>query len=292
MLGLTLLGGSALVWLTVGRALRPLNAYAAALRRVGSGDYGARVRAEGPTELARLGQGVNEMAAELAAVQARNQALERQMLTLQDEERADLARDLHDEIGPHLFAVNVDAAMVGQLVGAGKAAEALAQVKAIQASVGHMQRLVREILSRLRPTPLFELGLAAAVADLVAFWRARHPSITFDVRLAPDDAAIGETAREAIYRVVQEGLNNAVRHGRPKRIEVRVGLDDNGEAFAEVRDDGDGAGPVGAGGFGLVGMRERVAAARGQLTAGPVAAGRGWSVVARLPALDPAGGAA
>ena len=101
------------------------------------------------------------MAARLAAMRERNRALEEQILTLQDEERADIARDLHDEIGPHLFAANVDAAMAASLIGAGRPDAALEQVRAIAAAIGHIQRLVRDILRRLRPTHLAELGLAA-----------------------------------------------------------------------------------------------------------------------------------
>ncbi|MBS0412119.1 MAG: HAMP domain-containing protein [Proteobacteria bacterium] len=280
--------GSALVWLTIGRALKPLADFLAAFQRIGSGDYRAKAPEHGPRELARLGAGINDMTARLAAVQARNLVLERQLLTLQDEERADVARDLHDEIGPHLFAVNVDAAMVAQLIAAGRPDEAAGQVKAIQASVGHMQRLVRDILARLRPAQLVELGLGPAIEDLVAFWRARHPEIRFDLTLPDDESPIGETAREAVYRVVQEGLNNAVRHGRPGRIEIAVSLDGAGDVTAQVSDDGagasSGAGGVEGGGFGLVGMRERVTAAHGRLTLGPGPAGRGWTVLARLPA--------
>ena len=113
---------------------------------------------------------------------------------LQDEERADLARDLHDEIGPHLFAVNIDAAMLGQSLAAGRQAEAAERVKAIQAAVGHMQRQVRDILSRLRPTQLVELGLDAAIGDLVRFWRARRADISFTVDLAVDEAALSDAA--------------------------------------------------------------------------------------------------
>ncbi|HEX7759423.1 MAG TPA: histidine kinase, partial [Caulobacteraceae bacterium] len=287
VLGGAFLLGSALVWLTVGRALRPLANVSAAFQRIGSGDYRAKVPEEGPQELARLGRGVNEMTGRLAAMQARNLALERQLLTLQDEERADVARDLHDEIGPHLFAVNVDASMVAQLIAAGRTEEATAQVKAIQASVGHMQRLVRDILARLRPAQLVELGLAAAIEDLVVFWRARHPEIRFEVSLPADESGIGETAREAVYRVVQEGLNNAVRHGRPDRVQIAVSLNGDGEVIARVSDDGakSQAANDGEGGFGLIGMRERVAAAHGRLTIERDPAGKGWTVLARLPAM-------
>jgi two-component system, NarL family, sensor histidine kinase UhpB len=208
------LAGALLVWLTVGRALRPLSDFSAAFVRIGSGDYAARVRQAGPLELVRLGRGVNDMAERLAAMQEKTHALEDQLRTLQDEERADLARDLHDEIGPHLFAANVDAAMARRLIAEGKSVEALRQVESISGSVSHMQRLVRDILGRLRPTELIELGLRAAVDELVSFWAARHPSILFAVRI-PDDAdlPIPDEARETLYRVVQEGLNNAVPEG-------------------------------------------------------------------------------
>jgi two-component system sensor histidine kinase UhpB len=276
--------GSALVWLTVGRALRPLSDFSAAFVRIGSGDYAATVKEEGPLELARVGAGVNEMARRLAAMQARNLGLEDQLITLADEERADLARDLHDEIGPHLFAVNVDAAMVAQRIAAGEGEAALGEVKSIQASVGHMQRLVREILGRLRPTQLIELGLAAAIDDLVAFWRARHPHIRFAVALPSDETAIAESMHETLYRVVQEGLNNAVRHGKPTAIEVEITVAGGGEVSARVTDDGVVAPGPREGGLGLIGMRERVAAAQGRLVIDKARPGGGWSVTARLPA--------
>ncbi|HEX4739936.1 MAG TPA: histidine kinase [Caulobacteraceae bacterium] len=283
VLGGSIALGAALVWLTVGRALRPLAEFSAAFVRIGSGDYAAKVREAGAPELARLGRGVNDMAARLGAMQARTHRLEAHIATLQDEERADLARDLHDEIGPHLFAVNVDAAMARRLVDEGETGHALGRLRAIEEGVGHMQRLVRDILSRLRPTQLVELGLAAAVGELVAFWAARHPDIEFRVDVPDDDdLGIGAEARETLYRIVQEALNNAVRHGRPAHVTVGIARDPDGEVVARVADDGaGGAAPEGAG-FGLMGMRERVAAARGRLD---IARGaRGWTVTARLPA--------
>lgn len=277
--------GSALVWLAVGRALRPLAEFSAAFTRIGVGDYAAKVREAGPSELARVGRAVNDMAQRLAAMQERTHRLEDQIATLQDEERADLARDLHDEIGPHLFAVNVDAAMARGLIGEGRPDQAVRQIEAIQQSVAHMQRLVRDILGRLRPTELIDLGLAAAIGELTAFWSARHPDISFEVRVVDDEAlAASEAIRETLYRVVQEGLNNAVRHGRPGRIEVEVGRASDSEVFARVADDGaPGAKPNGAG-FGLIGMRERVSASSGTLAVTRGEAGGGWTVTARLPA--------
>ena len=279
--------GLALVYLAIGAALRPLHDMSAGFLRIGAGDYRGRVAERGPSELRSLEQGFNAMAGQLAAMDDRNRLLETQLVTLQDEERADLARDLHDEIGPHLFAVNVDAQVIGSLTGVDRAEEIRVHVKSIQSGVGHMQRLVREILSRLRPTRATELGLNAAIGDLAAFWQARRPDMTVALDLPKTERGLTETAKDTIYRVVQEALANAVRHGGAAHVEVSLTLA-AGEAVVRVKDDGAGvslaldASPSGAtGGLGLIGMRERVRASSGVLA---IDRGQGgWEVTARLP---------
>jgi two-component system, NarL family, sensor histidine kinase UhpB len=279
VLAIASVGGAVLVFVVVGRALRPLRTVGEALPRIGGGDYAVRAPEQGPPELAALSRGVNEMAARLGAMRDRTRALEEQILTLQDEERADIARDLHDEMGPHLFAANVDAAMTASLISAGRPDAALEQVRSITAAIAHMQRLVRDILGRLRPTRLAELGLSSAVMDLVAFWQARRPEIAFKTAL-PEDDELPEPVQETLYRIVQESLSNAIRHGAPRT--VRIAIERQADAAqVEILNDGaagDGAAP----GFGLTGMSERVAAAGGSLSAGPTPDG-GWRVAATLP---------
>ena len=101
------------------------------------------------------------------------------------------------------------------------------------------------------------------------------------MRLLDDESRLEETHKETIYRVVQESLSNAVRHGRPNHIEVAVTAEADGLIQTRIRDDGMGKAAPGSG-FGLIGMRERVAASGGTLTIdkSPV----GWTVTARLPA--------
>jgi two-component system sensor histidine kinase UhpB len=280
--------GFALIYLTIGRALRPLKDMSDSFVLIGSGDYRARVRERGPPELAQLASGFNSMAGRLSTMETRNRTLEEQLLTLQDEERADLARDLHDEIGPYLFAVNVDAAMVSQLLRDERPEEVPDRLTSIQAAVGHMQSHVRDILGRLRPTRAVELGLNAAIGDMVAFWRARHREIAFDVRLLEDESLVDEARKETIYRVVQESVNNALRHGGPSRIDVAVSFDTEGGIIVRVSDNGTAKAEMDApradqSGFGLIGMRERVAASGGTLSIDRENPD-GWTVMARLPA--------
>lgn len=268
---------------TVGRALRPVARLRSGLSRVASGDYAARVAEDGPPELAVLAGGFNRMAAHLDSVQAQNARLNEHLTRLQEEERADLARDLHDEIGPSLFAVSVTAATIQQLAATGCTAEIPKQVHAIQDVVAHVQRCVKGILGRLRPVGAVEFGLTPAIETLVAFWRARYPDIAFTVAVAADEDVLGETLKETIYRVVQEGLANAIRHGKPDRVEIAV-TGGPESVLVAVSDDGV-ASPAGAAdpGFGLRGMRERVSALGGTLSIEPGNPEPGWRITACLP---------
>lgn len=277
------LAGLGLVYLVISAAVRPLHDLSEALGRIGGGDYAGRVREQGPPELVRLERAFNSMAEQLAAMQRRNQTLETQLVTIQDEERADLARDLHDEIGPHLFSVNIDATIIGGLGGAAKQPEIAERVRSIQTAVGHMQQLVREILTRLRPAQAAELGLNAAIGDLVAFWSARRPDVTVRLELAGEDQT-PEPLKDTIYRLVQEGLANAMRHGDARRIEIAVARTGEDEVVVKVGDDGARRVANATGGYGLVGMRERVRASKGVLVIDPGGEQRpGWTITARLP---------
>jgi two-component system sensor histidine kinase UhpB len=274
--------GLVLVYFVISAAFRPLRALATQFSRIGTGDYSGRVAERGPSELLGLQRGFNRMAAELAATTERNRLLGDQLLTIQEEERADIARDLHDDIGPHLFAVNMDAEMIAQLSGLGRHEAVPEHVRGIQAAVAHMQRQVRDLLTRLRPARITELGLNAAIRDLVGFWSQRRPDIAFHLALLEDEARLTEATKDVVYRVVQEAANNAVRHGDPGAIRIACVLEADRTLRVSIDDDGVGrAEPQAVGGLGLVGMGERVASIGGTLSFGPDPAG-GWTTLARL----------
>jgi two-component system sensor histidine kinase UhpB len=196
------------------------------------------------------------MAGALEATSARNRQLAEQLANLQEEERADIARDLHDEIGPHLFAVSLDAEVIAQFASSGRHEAIPERVQEIQGSVRYMQKQVRDLLVRLRPTQVTEFGLNAAIEDLVRFWATRQPDLLFDLVL-PEEAISGPTA-EVAYRIVQESVNNAVRHGKPGLIRIALARERE-ELLVMVEDDGSGGAASGSG-LGLIGMRERVEA--------------------------------
>ncbi len=272
-----------LIFLFVGQALRPLGRLNAALAAVGRGEYSTRIEGPLPPELSRLRDSFNRMSGELGMMADHNRRLTGELLTLQEQERGDIARDLHDEVGPFLFGINVDTANIARAVEAGRTGEIAAHLRSVGDAVSHMQRQVRDMLGRLRPIGLEEFGLAAAIDGLVEFWRRRNPDIGYSVAIGDDIDGFGEAIDLVIYRMVQEGLSNSIRHGQPTSVAVGVEWRPADKAVVvRVEDDGGGIDRGVAPGYGLLGMSERVKALGGRLDIDN-RTGRGLTVTAVLP---------
>lgn len=271
----------ALIYASLGRALRPLENLSAALHRVGEGDYTAHVDEKGPEDLNLIYRAFNRMAEQLRTAEEQNQRLNEQLSTVQEEERSEIARDLHDEIGPFLFAVDVDAQSIPLLLSKNSGDDVASRAKAIRQSVQHMQVHLRGVLSRLRPAMLIDQGLTHAVEHLVAFWRTRRPLITFNTDI--EDERFPGHIEETAFRMLQEGTSNAVRHGKPSTISLSARRTENGTLRVIVSDDGSGIAATSARGFGLVGMRERIAALEGQLRITAREGGKGVTLIAEIP---------
>ncbi|HEX4178025.1 MAG TPA: ATP-binding protein, partial [Rhizomicrobium sp.] len=250
-----------LLHLAMARVSGPLHKLTGGFEAVGGGDYAAHVAPRGPRELSTLAEAFNRMVARLKRLEDANRRLTGQMLAIQEEERADLARDLHDEMGPFLFAMRLDAEAIqaeakksGQPVIAERAS-------GLGEAVSHIQSRVRNILKQLRPDGLAETGLKVAIANLVTFWQRHHGGIVIHLDVAAED--FGAETDAAIYRLVQEGLTNAARHGAARQVWIGIAA---GVAIrVTVEDDGVGLAGQGGAGLGLKGMRERLAALNGEL---------------------------
>lgn len=272
---------STLIYMTVGRALEPLPRLSAAFARLGGGDYGARVKEGGPTELAALCTGFNEMAARLSEMECRNRQLNEQLATVQEEERADLARDLHDEVSPFLFSVDVDASTIRQMTDDPESPLA-SRADAIREAVAHMKKHVKSILGRLRPAVHLELGLSNAIETLIASWQLRNPDVTFNVDVT--DRGCGQKLDTVIHGIVREAVANAFKHGKPTTIDVEVKRNAADDVLVSIRDDGGGLKPGSlTSGFGLIAMRERVAALAGDVEIKNREDRPGVTVSVRLP---------
>jgi|SRR5215471_15104357 two-component system sensor histidine kinase UhpB len=276
-----------LIYVFIGRTLRPVDRLAGALEEIGDGRYRTRIGGRLPLELSRLRDSFNRMAARLAASDAENRRLNEQLLNLQEQERAELARDLHDEVSPYLFAINVDTAAASRLLEENRPTEAGDHIRSIADAVRQMQRQVRQMLGRLRPIGLAEFGLMDAIENLVTFWRRRRPEIHYEVAVSAECEDLKNLIGTTICRIVQEAVSNAVRHAEPKLVTISV---ERSSAFERecdeitvtIGDDGRGMREPGRLGYGLIGIKERVGALGGRLNfANP--SGGGFRLVAVLP---------
>jgi two-component system sensor histidine kinase UhpB len=269
-----------LLHLAMARIAAPLKKLGSGFEAVGGGDYAARVAPRGPREISALAGAFNRMAARLHLLEDANRRLTGQMLAIQEEERADLARDLHDEMGPFLFAMRLDAeAIEAEAKTSGRAAMA-ERARSLGEAVSRIQSHVRSILKQLRPDGLAETGLAVAIGNLATFWQRRHDGIAIHLDIAAQGFSTDIDA--TLYRLVQESLTNAARHGAAKEVWIAI-TDDAKDVRVTVEDDGVGL-PVSqdSSGLGLKGMRERLAALGGRLSLG-ARPGGGTRLTAVIP---------
>ena len=270
---------------TATRSLRPLTLLAQGLVRVGRGEAAPDLPVAGPRETAALAMAFNGMAAALREAKMQNRQLAQQIVTIAQAERADIARDLHDEIGPLLFAITTFAAVIGCQAQDNNLANVSGQVDAIQQAVARLQRGVRDMLGRLREDEVAPADLPAALTELLAFWRSIRPETQFELHMpAVDDTAFDDpddAVRDCLFRAAQEGISNAIRHGAARHVGISVLSRPDGFDLT-VTDDG--AGGVEGPGSGLTGMRSRVTSLGGQVD---IRHGAGWTVRVRLPRARP-----
>lgn len=224
---------------------------------------------------------VTTMQTELAGALAENRRLSQRSMQVQEEERRNLARELHDELGQSLNAIKVDAVTIRDR--SEHAGEVQRSAKAIIEVSGQVYDVVRSLLQRLRPVALDELGLRSAVEYGVEQWQRRHPEVRCSFSADGELDDLSEQMNITLYRLAQECLTNVAKHAqatavtvtlrRINRHEISFGFDDNGRGF-------DPGSP--RQGLGLVGLRERVEALDGKFDL-QSAPGNGVRVSAVIP---------
>jgi two-component system, NarL family, sensor histidine kinase UhpB len=272
--------------MVVSRALAPLEALSQAMTSIEAGRYDTRVEPGGAPELAAICTKLNHLAAVLGDAVEDKRRLAERAVSLQDLERKEIARELHDEFGPYLFALRAHAGALMRLSDArGPDAEALRKHGgAVLEQVNALQQFNRRILEKLRPVGLAELGLREALGALLRLWGESHPDMAIETSISRSLGETGETADWTIYRIVQEALTNVFRHASATSVNVTIepaeqpaGLRGiRGCALVRVRDNGRGLTPDHKFGLGLIGMRERILALGGTLK---VASGDGGVTV-------------
>jgi signal transduction histidine kinase len=222
----------------------------------------------------------------LREAETRADRLERERLVAVAEERARIARELHDVVAHAVSVMTVQAGAAEEMLRIDPA-RAVDPVRSVQETGRQALVEMKRLVGMLREGDE-EVGLApqpglAALQELVSQVRGAGLDVELRVEGAPRPLPLGVDLSS--YRIVQEALTNAVKHANARRATVTVHYG-AGELAIEVSDDGDGPSGNGSSGHGLVGMRERVAVFGGAFAAGPGERG-GFRVQARLPVEAP-----
>ena len=283
-----------LAFWSVKRALEPFPVIAKGLERIQQGDLAFRLPPLAGNEAQTIGAAFNRM---VQAVQDKVQAerkahdaearLEerREMASLADqrveEERRLIAHELHDEFGQSVTAIRSLALAIASQAGAHDSSTADV-ARLISEEAARLYDAMHGLIPRLTPLSLDTLGLAATLESLVRDWQRRHPSVALSLSQELP-LELGPSVTLTIYRVVQEGLINALRHAQASKVDIAVQCDAR-RIVATVTDDGVGL-PTGwarPGHFGLRGLAERVQQLGGTFSVGS-AEGRGVKLAADVP---------
>jgi signal transduction histidine kinase len=277
--------------LAIAHTLAPAQLIVTALQRMAHGQYRTPLPRFRSMELAMIGQAVGDLGERLAQATEERAVLTRRLLEIRNDERRALARELHDEFGQNLSAILAFASIIeatgGQEQAGSQVKNDVAQdARMISQSTLRIMACLRDTLTRLRHPPAEELGLEACLISLVDSWRSQNatqPMIQLD--LQGDLADVRGIFAATAYRVAQECLTNSLRHSAAREIVLRIERRTGTENALLIRVEDDGGGDAAkveqSAGFGLTGIRERVAALGGSLSI--ARATGGVSVAATIP---------
>jgi signal transduction histidine kinase len=277
--------------------LRQVRAMLSATRRLADGDLTARTGLSPKAgELNELAASFDHMAAALEQREAERRqgeealrrsqeelrSLSAHLESVREEERTRLAREIHDELGQALTALKMDLSWLGKRLEPGQP-PIEEKIRSMDALVGETIRTVQRLSGELRPGLLDDLGLAAAIE-----WQSeefqKRAGIACALSQDLGGTVLGRDQATAIFRIFQETLTNVLRHAQATRVRVLL-QSREGRLTLEVEDNGRGITPAeaeGARAFGLIGMRERVLALKGELAISG-RPGQGTTVTVTVP---------
>ena len=280
-----------IVYYTLGRGLAPIETILSGLEGIERGDYKLRLPRFGVRELGRISEKFNLMAEVLERSRQENRFLTQRSLAIQENERRSLAHELHDELGQAITAIKAVAVSIEQQLSARDSASIREAAGTIISVSNRMYDVARNMMRRLRPPALDELGLVTALQDMIDDWNTRHQDIFCYFRSDGDPGLLDEECKISLYRIVQESLTNIVKHAGATTVKINLEIvagknSQSGHVILNIEDDGAGFEPDNTRtGLGLLGMRERVEALNGtcSINAEP---GRGVRITVNIPLGD------
>jgi two-component system, NarL family, sensor histidine kinase UhpB len=266
-----------LLFLALLRIVGPLRLLVEGLHNLEQGHYNVRLPRPPVLELAAITDRVNALADRLRNAHTENLSLSRRLISIQDDERRQIAVELHDELGPYLFGLAAELSSLRRLVGpAADGKDVSRRIERLLDIVGRIRDLNRQLLGKLRPIPVDGVSLPDALAGLMAELETFKGEAEIALTTTKLKSSYGEIVDLTVYRCVREGVVNAIRHADAQSIKISVfevlNSENNGKTPSLriiIEDDGRGISPNATRGYGLTGMRERVRALGGEISIAP-----------------------
>lgn len=280
---MTILAVCSLVYLSISRALRPARIIVNGLARMEKGNLDYRLPRFKLFEWQRIAVAINQLANSQQQLLDSRQKLAVKLINLQEEERRYLSRELHDEFGQCLAAINAVAASIAHTAEQ-QCPSLVDEADHISRITQHMLDSVRGLLGRLRPAELDELGLAASLKSLIEGWNTRSARKTrYQLSITGDCTSLPEPLAVTLFRIVQECLTNIAKHSAAANASVALKITEDAITLT-VKDNGiaNELPTTGASGIGLLGIRERVIELHGRLTL-TIAQPHGFIIEVELP---------
>lgn len=224
----------ALLYVVLGRLLNPLVELVSGMHELEDGRYGARVAAPSVRELATIAGRFNRLAETLGEARAETTRLHRDLITAQENERRQIANELHDEAGPCLFGITANAASIGRIAeeaGDAQRAPIGARVSEIQNIAERLKMINRDLLRNLRPVELGTIPLNELIGSLIAGFQRRFPQCGFTASFGRLGRSYGDDVELGIFRCVQQVLSSA--GWKTAATEVRIDIREHGISGTE-----------------------------------------------------------
>jgi two-component system, NarL family, sensor histidine kinase UhpB len=262
-----------LLYIVLCQVLTPMTSLATGLRELEQGHFGYRLPRLKVRQLEDIVERFNALAGALQETTTDNVRLNRRLIAVQDNERRQIASELHDELGSYLFGLRMNLLSLQRLVDAippGAGESARERVRTLIGLGEQIQTANRTLLKQIRPMAIGRAPLADVIADLVTEFERNDPDHVFVLHVGPIHRGYGDCIDLTVYRCIREGLTNAVRHAQAETVTITIQQQDaplprsaSAALRLSVKDDGCGLKPGTQAGLGLTGMEERVRALGG-----------------------------
>jgi two-component system sensor histidine kinase UhpB len=266
--------------LVLNKSLKSITVIVDALRGIESGRFQHKLPTFATEEFDNIASAVNHMMDELEKARLENRALTQHSLAIQEEERQKLSQELHDELGQSLTAIKVMAVTASrQGTDTGKITTSIIEI------CNHLMTVVRSMMQQLHPLVLTELGLKAALEEMINHWSERNPELDLVINCSDALDHIDKNITIQVFRVIQECLTNVFRHAQARHVKIDLELLEQSPATLQlkVQDDGQGCDLTQTNrGFGLLGIRERIKSLNGEVAC-QSQPGDGMTITAWIP---------